>query len=313
MSKITIHVGLHKTATTFLQTAVFPYAENTTFVSRPFTQLNHAFNKLQYADDSLYCEKEFIKEVQNINTVSNADNLIFSDESFSGKPTFFSYVNRSIIAKRFANVFPEAQVILFIRDQKDIMVSHYNSYIKMPYGTKKIQNLFRYPDSNYEYEEYLDSSTRDNHSAIYYNTNDYHIHPDCFKYTNLIKTYQNCFENLHVFTYEQLRNDIEGVVLNLEKILGQKINVKSVERENASLSKSMLAKRRVLNNVLSSETSKYVRKAGQIALNVIPTLPSKNLRDTIDDHIGSYFSEDNQELKLLLPDINWADYPDKYR
>ena len=309
MKNVTIHVGLHKTATTFLQTSVFPNVANTTFVTRPYTQLNHAFNQLQYADDSLYDETAFRDALQEI----NADNLILSDESFSGKPIFFSYVNRSFIARRLASVFPDANIILFIRDQRDIMISHYSSYIKMPYGTAFITDLFRKPDGDYSYRDYTDASVADNHNTIYYNTNDYHVSLDCFKYSPTVKLYQELFNNVHVFTYENLRHDMDATVARLSNIVGQPIDHQSTKRENKSLSGSMLAKRRVLNNILSPRSSKYVRRGLASLLSVMPPMPSRNLQDVMDDHIGDYYVEDNKLLKSLLPELNWDQYPNKYR
>ena len=51
-----IHVGLHKTATTYLQNYIFNNIENFELVTRPYTQHNKAFNMMQYADDTMYNE-----------------------------------------------------------------------------------------------------------------------------------------------------------------------------------------------------------------------------------------------------------------
>ena len=308
MKNITIHVGLHKTATTFLQTSVFPYVEDTTFVTRPYTQLNHAFNQLQYADDSLYDEASLKNEIAKI----ESDNIIFSDESFSGKPVIFSYVNRTLIAERLASIMPEANIILFIRDQRDIMISHYSSYVKMPYGTAFITDLFRKPDGDFQYNDYLSTAKPVNHNSIYYNTNDFHIHLDCFKYTPTVMLYQRLFKNVHVFTYEDLRHDLDGIIKRLSAICGKPINVASSASENKSLTGSMLAKQRVLNNILSPRTSRYIRKGLSTLLTALPPVPSKDLHSIMSDHVADYYTQDNEKLKVLLDTINWDRYPSKY-
>ena len=308
MRRVTIHVGLHKTATTFLQSSVFPYVENYTLVTRPYTQLNHAFNKLQYADDSLYSEDEFRSAINTI----DSDSVIFSDESFSGKPTFFSYINRAIIAKRLASVFPDANIILFIRDQKDIMVSHYSSYVKMPYGTAKITDLYRKASGTFEYDDYRKTPSGYDHNSIYYNTNDFHINLDCFKYTPLINLYTKYFENLHVFTYEDFKRDLDATVDRLSDIMQESIAVKSTQRENKSLNGSMLVKKRILNNILSPKSSKYLRKAMDTGLKIIPPFPADDLASIIEDHVGDYYEDDNKSLKQILPEINWSTFDSKY-
>ena len=59
MSNIFLHVGLHKTASTFFQTEIFPYFENTTCITRPYTQQSCGFNKLQFADHTVYNPEDF--------------------------------------------------------------------------------------------------------------------------------------------------------------------------------------------------------------------------------------------------------------
>ena len=59
-----IHIGLHKTGTTFLQNRIFSLFTNLIFLTRPYTQQNNAFNKLQYADDSLYDGDEVQNELK---------------------------------------------------------------------------------------------------------------------------------------------------------------------------------------------------------------------------------------------------------
>ena len=120
------------------------------------------FNQLQYADDSLYKKDLVVKELIQI----SASRLLISDESFSGKPVYFSYLNRSIIAKRLADIFPNAEIILFLRDQRDIILSHYSSYIKMPYGTKTIEKLFYRPKTNYTHTDYLKAPHRSDMNSL---------------------------------------------------------------------------------------------------------------------------------------------------
>lgn len=68
MQHVYIHVGLHKTGSTFLQNKVFPNLEETTYIGRPYTQQNMAFNKLQYADSSLYDKQKILEEINKLIT-----------------------------------------------------------------------------------------------------------------------------------------------------------------------------------------------------------------------------------------------------
>lgn len=149
MSKQVIHVGLHKTATTFLQKKIFPSLDNYNLYTRPYTQHNHAFNQLQYADESLYNKKLVENEVEKFPT----GNIILSDESFYGKPNLFSHINRTIIAKRLSELFPEATIIIFIRSQIKILLSYYNQYVKGG-GVADIKDYIWFPKSEYCFEQY---------------------------------------------------------------------------------------------------------------------------------------------------------------
>ena len=128
MSNIFIHVGLHKTASTFFQTKIFPYFENTTCLTRPYTQQSYGFNKLQFADDTVYNPEDLLLEIKQI--LEEHENILISDELLSGIPGC-NYLNRSLIADRLSSLFPEGEIIIFLRGQKDILLSMYNQYIKM--------------------------------------------------------------------------------------------------------------------------------------------------------------------------------------
>ncbi len=307
MNKTIIHIGLHKTATTFLQLNVWPQVSGYTYLTRPYTQHNHAFNQLQYADDSLYDRKLVINELNQI----NANRLLMSDESFTGKPLYFSYLNRSIIAKRFKDLLPQAEIILFLRDQKDIMLSHYSGYTLSLYGTKNIEDLFYRPLTNYTYDDYLKKPQLYQMSSLYYNTNDYFIHLDCFLYSNLVKLYTGLFEKCHVFLYEDFQNNFTESIARLEEILEERIIVKSMKRENVSLSPEEIEKRRIANCIMPI-SNKYLRKLVQAAIKLTTHAQAKDLKTEVNKIVGDYYSHDNKVLKEMLPSLGWDKHSNKY-
>ena len=308
MRKTIIHVGLHKTATTFLQQNVWSKISGYTYLTRPYTQHNHAFNQLQYADDSLYKKDLVAKELEQI----SASQLLISDESFSGKPIYFSYLNRTIIAKRLADLFPNAEIILFLRDQKDIILSHYSSYIKMPYGTKKMEQFFYRPKTNYTYTDYLENPHRYEMDSLYYNTNDYFIHLDCFKYSPIISLYSSLFEKCHVFLYEDFKDCNKEVILALEQIIGKHIHIESTERKNISLSFKELERFRKINLIPPISNNRYLRRLAQVAMKFDLSTQNKDLKTLAQKIAGTYYSEDNRLLKEILPHLGWNRYPEKY-
>ncbi|NEO27265.1 MAG: hypothetical protein F6K03_10295, partial [Kamptonema sp. SIO4C4] len=95
-----IHIGLQKTASTFLQEKIFPLFSELTLVTRPFTSQNQAFNKLNKANDLLYDKQEIIDVIQFIQNKEQKSKILLSDESFAGKALYYHYINRTLIAYR---------------------------------------------------------------------------------------------------------------------------------------------------------------------------------------------------------------------
>lgn len=308
MNKVIIHVGLHKTASTFLQNRVWPKIAGYTLISRPYTQHNTAFNKLQFADDSLYDEAETRREIELFGT----SNLILSDEAFSGKPIYFSYINRTLIAKRLQSLYPNAEIIVFLRDQKDIVRSHYSSYVRMPFGTKAIEEFFYKSSTGLAYDEYLENPDQWIARQLYYNTNDFYMHLDCFKYSHLVKLYQNLFTNCHFFLYEDLTSRPEIIYSKLSDILGVKVSGEGLSRENQALSTRQLEKKRRENRLLLLTKNRFLAKSVRTINTLFPVKANYDVKTTVDRLIQNYYSDDNTELKCMLSHFDWSKYPNKY-
>ena len=110
MNKIFIHVGLHRTGTTFLQQHVFP-------------KLNVNYIHVDAKD---IMKKADIKDGQ-IN--------LLSSEYFSGAPLDFKNPNygaddRFDIAYKLKQLYPDAEIILVLRIKEDWKRSLYQQYIK---------------------------------------------------------------------------------------------------------------------------------------------------------------------------------------
>lgn len=307
-NKVIIHTGLHKTGTTYLQNEIWSQLKSYSFISRPYTQHNHAFNQMQYADDTLYNKELVEHEISKF----EKKHLLLSDESFSGKPIYFSYINRSTIAKRLNKLFPDAEIILFIRDQIDIMKSHYSSYIKMPYGVKKIENLFYKPNADYNYYEYLNKQNPSLES-LFYNTNDYFIHMDSFKYSSLIEMYQKLFKKCHIFLFEDLVNNQNEVLKQLSDLLGEELLLKNTVH-NKSLSSNELSKKIISNKLnLIYGNKRFKNALTKIINKVSPPIPTdSNLKSNLKSMTQDYYKSDNKILKKLCPSINWDRYPNSY-
>jgi len=113
---VIVHVGLHKTGTTFLQQMVFPKLMGVNFVNLTGT--------VRY-------------DILGVD-VKPGINLI-SREGLSGhpfEPDRALYFERDVIARNLKKVFPSARIIVGVRDKDAWVKSLYKQYFKMkPGGT----------------------------------------------------------------------------------------------------------------------------------------------------------------------------------
>jgi len=144
MQKIFIHMGLHKTGSTFLQKKFFTlYANASGYIqirkdAKNFlTYILHC-NDVDFSAD--YAKKIFEKE---LNTEKNVQaTLTISDEQFCGSP-WNDAKDRARYFDRLNSVFPHASYIVVFRNQEDIVKSLYLQYVKTG-GSANWQQFFCY-------------------------------------------------------------------------------------------------------------------------------------------------------------------------
>ena len=310
--KVFIHVGLHKTASTFLQNNFFKNTKDVLYLTRPFTQCNTAFNKLQYADDSLYSHEEFMHE---ISLLPRKKVLLISDESLSGVVVGFSYVNRTMIMRRLHKAFPNAEIILFIRGQIDIINSHYNQYIKNGLGTLTIKDFIWIPKGQYSYKDAISSKPIDFRTPCYkpYLNN---INIDCFKYYELALAYNALFKNVHIILFEDLKKNNRVVLNRLNKILGTNFEVSGLnsKKVNSSISDFQLSIKRVFNILFSGSWSNIPQHLSLGIVKLLPPIKSlNNNKAKIAALVGSYFKRNNDLLLSKFPQTGIDKYKNNYK
>ncbi len=317
MSKTLIHVGLPKSASTFFQEKIFPNFTETVFVSRPYTQQSRAFNKLQYADESLYNVEDIRQELKQI----FSESLIISDEVFCGLGmTSMNCFNPTIVAKRLNELFPDAEILLFLRGQKDILLSLYNQSVKMGF-TESIDQYIWYPKQEYSYDNYINNKRSINKNTRYYKNLNNMVHVDYLLYYELIKIYEKYFNKTHVFLYEEFCTKPKQVLNRLEEILGQKLIAEDISFSNKVNSKfdNIKLKRTKLKNKmrdLLKTKNKYVLAASSLIYGLMP--PGKDKLDISDEEyveklIEGFYLENNRKIIKEYPSIPIKEYPDKYQ
>ncbi len=200
-----LHIGYHKTATTWLQEHVFPNSKAGFYrITRPEV-LQSTFARLNpfgFEPDVAY--EQFapgIREAQAQNLVP-----VLSAERLSGSPHSGGHDSK-IIADRLVAVFPNARVLVMIREQTSMIVALYKQYVKMG-GPGSLQ-------------QYVIAPPGDHRVPLF--------RFDFLEYHRLIGYYQGLFgvANVLVLPYELLQTRPQGF---LER-LGGFLNVPATESE----------------------------------------------------------------------------------
>lgn len=306
--KVIIHIGLHKTASTFIQTHLLPTFPETTLLTRPFTQFNRAFNKLQYADDTLYDKKEVEAVINQI----KHQRIILSDENFSGKLFFYNSINRSQTARRLHELFPEATIVVVVRNQLDFIKSSYNHYIKGVHrGKKAIHKFIKYSSESYNnYELHPANARVDNYmDYLYYNTDDTSINMEVLKYSKLLLLYKSLFSKVKVVLYEDIIQNPKSIVKTFEDELGvnSKFDINTFKtKENVSLTQADLYVQLKINQ--KNSNNKVLKKLYKEYFK----LNKKSLLGLDENSIKEYFKEDNKIISEIFPETKLERYKEKY-
>ncbi|MEQ1856288.1 MAG: hypothetical protein ABL963_07455 [Longimicrobiales bacterium] len=175
-----VHVGFPKTATTFLQTAVFPGLVSPGFVYVPQEASIRLFASLIDDDDTIYNPAMMAERL--LETVGASEAVLFSYEGLTGHHYRSGFMNRSQIARRLKQAGFD-RVLITIRNQFDALESAYKQYIK---GGGVLR--FR------EYITFDESRTR-------------YLDPRYFDYHLIYDLYGSTFgpSNVLVLQYERLR------------------------------------------------------------------------------------------------------------
>ena len=129
--KVYIHLGLHKTASTFLQKIFFiKYAEESGYINirKDFPEfIDYILNCNDLEFDEKKAKKLFFHKIEGLENTKIK--ITFSDEQFCGSP-WDNAKDRKRSFDRLNELFPSAKYILVFRNQEDMTESLYLQYIK---------------------------------------------------------------------------------------------------------------------------------------------------------------------------------------
>ncbi len=191
---VLFHIGYHKTGTTFLQKSFFERFE--CFLRVPQRKI---FHELIYPHDFTFDTAratDFVQTAQNSAASRNAV-AVFSNERLSGGPHSGGYDSLQIL-HRIKACAPEARILVFVREQKAMLLSMYAQYVR-GVGCLSLQ-------------EYCGSSRINHRKELF--------QPIYLDFELLVRAYKNEFERVMVLPFEQLVADYKSVLRSVLAVSG---------------------------------------------------------------------------------------------
>ncbi|MBR9914821.1 MAG: hypothetical protein GYB32_08345 [Algicola sp.] len=121
-----IHIGYFKTGTTWFQQVFFPKVTNTVFSNQANASLDDNLIITRPYD---FSAEKTSRDVHELFSEQHKDTLVLSRERLSGHPFTGGY-DAKVIADRLKETFPSATIVIFIREQRQAIVSTYKEYVK---------------------------------------------------------------------------------------------------------------------------------------------------------------------------------------
>jgi len=187
-----IHIGYHKTGSTWLQQRYFPNTPGWSYLDR------HKFSAWIINVHSLQFEVPAARAKVDewLSSVMSGSVPVTSHERLSGYPHSGGYDSKEIAA-RLAAVIPEARILITIREQLSMLFSGYRQYVR--------------DGGHCSVSQYLaPRRTGDSRVPCF--------RPEHYAYDRLIGVYQDLFgaPNVLVLPFEMFRDTPEHFVRSLE-------------------------------------------------------------------------------------------------
>jgi hypothetical protein len=220
MTSIYLHVGMPKTATTFLQARWFPYLKGLRYQDQAVRDL---VDRIIYTNpvflDLVSVRHELVERLANL----DRDRLLISQERLFGN-MLRNYEDNVYLTGCLKTVFPNAKVIVVIRRQDELVESIYKQSLQS-YYSQSLNGFLNY--RNGAFEDSCDQLGLPNVDVKQI---------DLYRY---VRNYVEQFgrENVCVLPYELLRENRKLFLDRLSAILGVEPVYPSNEyRENRSYS-----------------------------------------------------------------------------
>jgi hypothetical protein len=229
MAKPIVHIGYHKTATTWFQKSVYPLVRSHAYVPRD--RVKRAF----LTASALHFDPAWTREQLKL---APGMAPILCEEELSGylhTGGLMGFLSQEM-AHRIHQVFPDAHIVIFVRAQPEMIAACYQQYLRG--GGTYAPRRYLWPKDS------LSGA-----AAAQYKIPRFSF--DHFEYDRLAAHYGELFgrENVSVYAYEEIQRDARGFLERYAKEVGITLDASAISmgRQNASYSRPLAWLARVLN------------------------------------------------------------------
>ena len=303
---VLVHLGLHKTATTWLQNTIF--ADREWGFATPWSRAE-VLERFVLVDAMRFEAAATRGEMEPGRRRAEDEGCVavLSHERLSGNPHSGGYDRREI-AERLAGAWPEARVLIVIREQRDMIRSVYRQYLREG-GALSLRRYLSPPRQGAARAPAFD--------------------PAFFEYDVLITYYQRSFgpERVLVMPYESLSEDPHAFVSAIARFAGAEGEGSiRFERENVALSDVALLVKRPLNRLFvrdrinptgmfsSPRFHAGLTRVLELGERAVPRslhhARSQAWEKEIEERIGTFYAESNRRTGSLTGlDLEAFGYP----
>ncbi|UGV40305.1 hypothetical protein J7W08_09485 [Methanococcoides orientis] len=299
-----IHIGYHKTGTTWFQNNFYPKITNIQYIDRNFVQ------NLFIKERSFHFDENEVKKNLSTNFI-NSKRIVLCEEELSGN--IHSGGLHGCLTKemsyRIKAVFPNGKIIIFIRNQIDMITSIYLQYLKK--------------GGNYNINEYLYHTYTHNNRFPLFSF-------EHLNYIQIITHYETLFgkENVHVYLYEDFLKDNDQFIKNFASEFNLEYSFKDMDfsKRNIKYKRCTFHLSKLLNSFTKHDVlNKYylinVPYLYDISRTILKKLDKALYFDKAVDnesvlgngnikYIKKYYKLCNNELKSKYKlDLDYYDYP----
>lgn len=190
-----LHIGYHKTATSWMQQRLFVPEHGYRQVARHTEVWRHVVGK----HGLLFDAEDMKSAIRNgMSALRDGEVPVVSSEILSGHP-FYGGIGSDVFARRLKEIAPDARILISVRHQHRMLTSVYMQYLSRG-GTMSPERFFAGdPDLGF-----------------------YGFRPEHFEFHRLVDLYQELFgrENVYLMSQESLVRDIDEAARGLARFVG---------------------------------------------------------------------------------------------